>query len=746
LKVAGKILKICESHRMPNGINHLYEFGPFRADAQKRLLLRDSEPVPLTPKAFDILLALLERHGEVLSKEELMQAVWPDVAVEENNLTRNISTLRKALGERPDEHRYVVTLPGSGYRFVAAVKSPVGEGNHSKATVESITALVEPVVPEPPAANTSRLRDGFGRWLTVRQKTAAMALVLLGSAALGIGGLTYRNGTARQPARSAQPLQAAKLTHTGNALWPTLSPDGKYVAYVLREAAGQSILLKHLDTNSAQQILPPLAGRDLGLLNFSPDGNQLYFVKSDTLHRLPVLGGVPIKLLTDLGGYAISADGQQLAFIRHSRQLNESALMIANTDGTAERKLAARNLSAPYRYVAWSPDGKFIAASVGSSEIGGPQMYPVAVRVADGAERVLTARRWGLLGEIAWSADGSGVITCGIEEAGVTSSLWHVSAESGAVRQLNSDTNNYGTFKLAAPASLLVASTAELQTQIWTAPLGKDATSPAAQAKQLTTGTGNYAYHWLPDNRILFSSSAYSPHGQEMQVMNADGAERRQIANTGPIEAPAVSTDGRSLVFASARAGRWNLWRMQSDGGNLQPLTSGKGEKGPALSPDGAWVIYTAADEDRLWKLPLTGGTALPLTGKGWRGATISSDGKWIASFYKDPQQPHVRTRIGVMAFADGAPVKWFEFPPDVQPNHGLRWMPDGQSLVYAGKRHGFWNLWRQALAGGAPVPLTDFKSTEEIFSFAWSPDGQQIVFTRGDWVFDVVLLRAVGE
>ncbi len=99
----------------------LYEFGPFCVDPVSRFLLRGGAPVQLTPKAFDILLVFIQNSGHVLDKDELMKAVWPDTVVEENNLTRNISALRKALGESPNEHRYIVTIPGRGYRFVASV-------------------------------------------------------------------------------------------------------------------------------------------------------------------------------------------------------------------------------------------------------------------------------------------------------------------------------------------------------------------------------------------------------------------------------------------------------------------------------------------------------------------------------------------------------------------------------------------------------------------------------------------------
>ena len=103
-----------------------YEFDGFRLDASKRLLFNGDEPVALMPKAFDILLYLVERAGTVADKDEIMSAIWPDTVVEENNLTQNISALRRALGEKHRENRFIATVPGRGYKFVAEVR-PVGE-------------------------------------------------------------------------------------------------------------------------------------------------------------------------------------------------------------------------------------------------------------------------------------------------------------------------------------------------------------------------------------------------------------------------------------------------------------------------------------------------------------------------------------------------------------------------------------------------------------------------------------------
>jgi DNA-binding winged helix-turn-helix (wHTH) protein/TolB-like protein/Flp pilus assembly protein TadD len=106
-----------------------YEFGDFRLDSTKRVLLREGATVPLTPKCFDVLLLLVSRRGQIVSKDELMTRVWPDTIVEENNLNVNVSLLRKTLGEKPNDHRFIVTVPGSGYQFVAEVRLIDGENN-----------------------------------------------------------------------------------------------------------------------------------------------------------------------------------------------------------------------------------------------------------------------------------------------------------------------------------------------------------------------------------------------------------------------------------------------------------------------------------------------------------------------------------------------------------------------------------------------------------------------------------------
>jgi DNA-binding winged helix-turn-helix (wHTH) protein len=121
----------------------MYEFGPFSLDTAERAISRDGAPISLTPKVFDTLVCFLRNQGRLLSKDEILKEVWPDVVVEEVNLAVNVSTLRKMLGEGPQDGRYIVTVPGRGYRFVAAVQKTVA-GNRSPDGASAENAFLAP--------------------------------------------------------------------------------------------------------------------------------------------------------------------------------------------------------------------------------------------------------------------------------------------------------------------------------------------------------------------------------------------------------------------------------------------------------------------------------------------------------------------------------------------------------------------------------------------------------------------------
>jgi len=200
-----KLKQTSEMGCMVGQATHTYEFGPFRLIPEERQLLRDNQPVPLTPKSFDLLVVLVENSGHLIEKDELLKRIWRDSFVEEANLTVNISALRRALGEGPNEHQYVETVPRRGYRFVAGVKERWGEGMESS-TRELSEADVDnrPVVdgarqasaPLPAAASRPNLL--FRRWPLVLVGVLLISVLLLG---LNAAGLRERLSGKVNPAR-----------------------------------------------------------------------------------------------------------------------------------------------------------------------------------------------------------------------------------------------------------------------------------------------------------------------------------------------------------------------------------------------------------------------------------------------------------------------------------------------------------------------------------------------------------------
>ena len=173
---------------------HIYEFGPFRLIPEERQLLRDDQPVPLTGKPFDLLLALVENSGRLIKKGELMELVWPDASVEEANLSVNMTAVRRALGEGPNNHQYIETVPRRGYRFVAGVRErrdegaePPGRAPGGEQAVASPEADGDRQTPAPSPSAVPR--GSFRRWPVVLVGTLLLSALFLG---LSVGGLRRR--------------------------------------------------------------------------------------------------------------------------------------------------------------------------------------------------------------------------------------------------------------------------------------------------------------------------------------------------------------------------------------------------------------------------------------------------------------------------------------------------------------------------------------------------------------------------
>src|SRR5271168_294957 len=189
--------------------NHLYRFGEFSLDAQSRVLKRAGAIVPLTPKAFDALLLLVQNAGRIVTKDELMKAVWPDSFVEESNLTQTIFMVRKALDETSDR-RYILTIQGQGYRFLVPVTESEQNLSHLVEVVKLPTGTVESAPPSGDKIDGHRLDSPvFAPTTTTlplrrRPYVAVSTLAVLACVLLGIGYVTYQRQLARTHPALAQ--------------------------------------------------------------------------------------------------------------------------------------------------------------------------------------------------------------------------------------------------------------------------------------------------------------------------------------------------------------------------------------------------------------------------------------------------------------------------------------------------------------------------------------------------------------
>jgi eukaryotic-like serine/threonine-protein kinase len=581
---------------------------------------------------------------------------------------------------------------------------------------------------------------------------ATVALLFL--ATVGIGYLTYKSVASKRPAASGT-IELTGLTTSGNVASAAISLDGKYVSY----SNSVGVWNREIATGNQVEIIPGGTGSYWGL-TFSPDGNYLYYfanLKSDketpALFRIPALGGVATKLIastTNSNGddrVTFSPDRTHLAFVREYPS-GETALIVANVDGTDEQKLATRQGSSSFGSASWSPDGRRIACRGGHRENNTNHQDLVEIGIDDGIEKPIGTQEWYYIGDIAWVRDGSGLIITASDRGGEPRQVWKVDYPSGTAHRVSTDLNSYSGLSLTADSSALVTVRGQMTMNIWT-----QAKGDLTQAKQITSGAaasdGMAGIGWTPDGRIVYESNASGR--PDIWIMNADGSNATQLTRDFGTDRNglSVSPDGRYVVFASNRGGKNNIWKVNIDGTNPKQLTNGGGGLNPVFSPDGQWVAYNSWDSGGPipWKVPADGGDPIQVTGPYASVAPhpraalgMSPDGALIA-FYIPPDDQTKVSRIGVASIDGGNTIRTFDLPPGVIAPQRIRWAPDGQALTYIDIRGGVSNIWSQPLDGGPAQQLTDFK-TDSIFNFAWSRDGKQLAIVRAINSNDVVLMK----
>jgi Tol biopolymer transport system component/predicted Ser/Thr protein kinase len=620
------------------------------------------------------------------------------------------------------------------------LKRDTGSGKVRQVASASGNAMVTPgsgpSVAAPSSGQVAAVRAHSGK----RKAVLAGAVAVL-SAVMGFG--IYQFAT-RGRGFNLQNMQIAPLTNNGKAERLAISPDGRYVAWVVRDGEKQSLWVRQVATGSDAQVLAPEEVTFEGV-TFSPDGNYLYFIRSEkatfnfsNLYQIPSLGGAATQIAKDVDTAAsFSPDGKQITYVRGTPEKGLWSLMQASNDGSGERTLASFHSFIGRTFVAspaWSPDGKSIAFAFVEFGSGAHPVLKI-VSVADGTGRDLYLPEVGSsIGPPVWLPEGNGLLlTVRDSTPGARGQIWFVTFPAGEARRFTNDPTDYSLccLDLTHDGKTLAVMQDNASSDLWVA-----AEANLDEARQVTSGEQYPALFWTADGRLLTRSS-----GPVVTIGADDGAPIRVPLRDATTFLPSACGDGRYLVYVARKGTTSDVWRVDAaDGANPIQLTQVGSAARLACSPDGKWVAYTASNPNTFssaWRVSIDGGSPNKLAENLDRPRVpISPDSRMIAvrQWGKTPASPSVLT---VVSAESGKVLYTFESPPGIQV---FGWSGDGRALNYALTRGGVGNLWEQSLTGGPPRQITHFKS-ELIRDFDWSHGGKQLAVARGHLNSNVVLI-----
>ena len=641
-----------------------------------------------------------------------------------------------------------------------AVENRVASSGLTRSFNAADTGESKTLIHETHSANnkTDRQNDEWAKTRVYTKKTRRFRTMMpLGTlavvAVLGFGAWFYSASLFWASEPKFETIQVNRLTDTGNARLASISPDGKFVAFVNTRDGMNILTVRQVATQSTVEVVAPT------VLNyyqptFSPDGDYIYYVQIDkgvgTLFQVPTLGGESKKIVFDVDSkVTFTPKGDQFAFIRHDPTAGGDTIFTANADGSnLQPFLHTKDISVDkFIEAVWSPDGKKMLIGVfkGSSELV-QKMNVVIVDAADKTSEPLSQNNWVKAHGFQWLDGGSALIFVGKNNMSDTMQIWRLSYPDGELRQVSSDTSDYESLSLSAKTDTMVATKVDSIQSFWSL------LPNTRELKQLTGESRNLVgfrgISHTPDKRLLFSKKT----GEEINVfsMNEDGSGEKQLtAGAGVNISPVASPDGKNIVFISNRNGSYELWRMSPDGKNLFRLTEYAAgmDMHPEITPDGKFVFFMRQPNDgsrvRLMKISIEGGQVEPLMPDDPSAnlfPQISPDGKSLAfhSFHYDAATSNFHTSVKIVGL-EGTEIasekrEEYNIPPD------LRWSPDGKALIYI-NRAGVDNLWSMSLTDKQQKAFTEFNSGE-IGSFTWSRDGKRLFLIRGVFNGDLVLIK----
>jgi serine/threonine protein kinase len=578
------------------------------------------------------------------------------------------------------------------------------------------------------AASRHKLGTGF---------TVLLGIVVLLAAGYGIYSLLTRH-----PMRPFRNFTVTKLTEEGKAGLVAMSPDGKYILSLMGENNGHvSLWLRNVPTNSNTQVQPPADVYYNGL-RFSPDGNYLYFVRSDPgnaelkyLYRAPLLGGTPERLAEDVdSNITFSPDGERIAFMRYDNPDPGKYRLIVRSLGSGEETTLTGGANSQGLFnPAWSPDGKTILCAV--SQPGDALSGLMAVDARSGRQHLVLSSD-SAFASPTWLPDGSGLLVLERTRSSnfALQQIVFVVYPEGKIDPVTRDTNNYADLSVAANGQVLATVLSEGRYNIYV----MSAASGGADARQVVPAAVFTNLYWTHDGQLIYDKD------NKIYWVNPDSGSKGSFATEEDSASgdPWECADGRYVVFLlGLRGGKStvNVWRADASGGNLKQLTQGKSENFPVCAPDSRSVYYTDGNGS-VMQVPIDGGASRKVSDLAINAGffDIAPDGHTLAFATIDHAGGH-EEKLALVSTDTGQVQKQIAFQ---RPRRGMvRFARDGKSVVYPIRENNVDNLWQQPLDGSAGKQMTSFKA-EHIWDYHWSSDGSRLAMVRGHTDSDVVLMR----
>ena len=599
-------------------------FGAFEADLRSKELRKHGIRLKLPNQSFVVLQMLMERPGQLVTREELRERLWPaDTFVEyDQGLNAAVNRLRDALGDSADAPRFIETLPRRGYRLIAPVESVRLEG---EATSQPAPALATESLPPnaPPEEEKTRARQPAHRarslWFYPGHGFV-LPILLLG--VFVVAGVAIHRWLKQEKAASVTPARIIALTSLpGQEVEPTFSPDGSQVAFAWKPDRNQ--------TGAGQSA----AGFDL-------------YVKTIGSERMLRLTDHPAQWISP----AWSPDGSMIAFARRAE--DGSGIFEVPVLGGAERKLAAATFwYEPLMKVSWSPDAKTLAYW---SSSGGSHVFLLSLDTLQARALTVTPECWDTASP-AFSPDGKNLVLLCTSSIAVYA-IYLVPRESGPPRLLASVLGYPGGLTWSQDGGRIIfANDSGDGGQLWQLgtdghlarlPFGEEVTEPAVAPHRLAYARGSKAIDiWRVD----------------LAAAHPEQSATKLVFSTRVQRVPQYSPDGTKILFESNRSGTHEIWVADSDGNNPVQLTTFNGPQTgrpswcsdgkrfafdsrasgvsaiyvedleerlprqvqssmpnlaiPAWSGDCRW-LYASNGHDALYRIPANGGEAVRATGQ----------------------------------------------------------------------------------------------------------------------------------